>query len=88
MRSMRSKIIPLAKRPLNAVNENSLLKNALTKLISKEQCVPSSLLSYVSILVRNKTDTSKKDESTTQKQPKRSHTWPLLGREADPSLVV
>jgi hypothetical protein len=31
---------------------------------------------------------SEKDESTTQKQPKRSHTWPLLGRDNVPSRVV
>jgi hypothetical protein len=69
-------------------HEFSLLKNVLTKLISKEQCIPSYLLSNLSLSVREKTDTPKKDESTTQKQPKRSHTWPLLDMGGVPSPVV
>jgi hypothetical protein len=62
-----------------------VLKNALTKLISKAQCIASYVLRNVSLSVREKIDTAKKDESTIQKQPKRSHTWPLLDMDAVPS---
>jgi hypothetical protein len=63
------------------------LKNALTKLISKEECLPSYVLRNVSIAVRNKADTPKKDESTGQKPPNRSHTRPLLGMDAVPNHI-
>jgi len=65
----------------------SLLKNALTKLTRKEQCIFSYVLRNVSLSMKEKTYTPKKDESPTQKQPKRSHTRPLLDMDAVPSHI-
>ena len=65
----------------------SLLKKALKKLIRKEQCIASYVLRNVGLSMKEKTDTAKKDESIGQKQPKRSHTQPLLGMAAVPILV-
>jgi hypothetical protein len=65
----------------------SVLKNALTKLIRKDQCIRSYLLRIVSISVRNKTDTPKIDEPTTNKQPKRSKKRLLLEMDAVPILA-
>ena len=64
-----------------------VLKNSFTKLISKMGYALSCSRDKVSQSTRKQIYSTKKDEQTTQQQPKKRHRGPLLGTDGVPIPV-